>query len=153
MIQSCRQQPPGFQVLLGALVLQLLAHVHACEIRARTTHKDSEYVETARSIMMMHVDEGIEVEDIAAEIGMTYQRLLDLFRDYTGLTPYQYFLQLRIHRSKELLMDRSLSIKEVATRMNFDNQYYFSRLFRKKAGMSPSEWRETGDDESADIRR
>jgi len=148
IIQLCRQQPPGFQVLLGALVLQLLAHVHACEIRAKTTHEESEYVETARSIMRMHVEDSIEVGDIALEIGISYQRLLDLFQDYTGLTPYQYFLKLRIHRAKELLLDRSLSIKEVATQMNFDNQYYFSRLFRKKTGMPPSEWRIMGYDDS-----
>jgi AraC-like DNA-binding protein len=141
IIQLCRQQPPGFQVLLGSLVLQLLAHVHACEIRSKTTHGDSDLVETARSIMLLHLEEGIEVEDIASELGMTYNHLLSIFRQYTGLTPYQYFLQLRIHRSKELLQDKDLSIKEISARMNFENQYYFSRLFKKKTGLSPSEWR------------
>jgi len=149
VIQLCRQQPPGFQVLLGALVLQLLAHIHASEIQSKTTHEDSEYVETARSIMMLHIEDSIEVEDVAAEIGMSYPGLLEVFRDYTGLTPYQYFLQLRIHRAKELLRNLSLSIKEIASRMNFDNQYYFSRLFKKKTGLSPSEWRRTryGDED------
>ncbi len=147
-IQLCRQQPPGFQVLLGALVLQLLAHIHICEIRSKITHRDSEYVQIARSIMMLHIEDGIEVGSIAAEIGMSYQRLLELFHDYTGLTPYQYYLQLRIHRAKELLQDHSLSIKEVSSRMNFDNQYYFSRLFKKKTGLSPSAWRLAGNNEN-----
>ena len=64
---------------------------------------------------------------------------------YTGLTPYQYFLQLRIHRAKELLQDPRLSVKEVSARMMFENQYYFSRLFRKKTGLSPTQWRSGAD--------
>ena len=140
-IQLCRLQPPGFQVLLGAIVIQLLAHIHACGIRAKTTHGDRECVETARSIMLMRLERGIDVENIAAEVGLSYSRLRRIFQHYTGLTPYRYFLQLRIRRAKELLQEHRLSIKEIASRMNFENQYYFSRLFKKKTGLSPSQWR------------
>lgn len=141
IIRLCRQQSPGFQVLLGALILQLLAHIHVSEITEGTTHGDSELVETARSIINLHLEDGIEVEDIASEIGVSYVHLLEIFRKYTGLTPYQYYLQLRIHRAKELLLDDDLSIKEIAAQMNFENQYYFSRLFKKKTGFAPSLWR------------
>lgn len=142
-IQLCRLQPPGFQVLLGAIVIQLLAHIHSCEIRAKSTHGDRECVETARSIMLICLERGIDVESIASEVGVTYPRLRRIFQHYTGLTPYQYFLQLRIRRAKELLQEHGLSIKEIASRMNFENQYYFSRLFKKKTGLSPSEWRKS----------
>ncbi len=70
IIHLCRQQIPGFQVLLGALVLQLMAHIHASEMSRRTSHKDSELVQTARSIMQLHLEEGIEVEQIARELGV-----------------------------------------------------------------------------------
>ena len=141
IVQLCREQTPGFQIRLGALVLQLLAHIHATAISARTSNSDSEMIKTARSIMILHVDSGIEVEDLAAEIGVGYTHLLHIFRQYTGLTPYQYFLQLRIHHAKKLLSDPDLSIKEVAARMNFENQYYFSRIFKRKTGFSPSQWK------------
>jgi AraC-like DNA-binding protein len=141
IVRFCRQQTPGFQVRLGALVLQLLAHIRSSEMSSRTSHGYSELVQTARTVMQLHVDDGIDIREIAAEIGVGYARLLEIFREYTGLTPYQYFLQLRMHRAKELLGDPGLSIKEVSARMNFENQYYFARLFRKKTGYSPSEWR------------
>jgi AraC-like DNA-binding protein len=86
-------------------------------------------------------EDGIEVESLANEIGVQYPYLLQIFQQYTGLTPYQYYLQLRIHRSQELLQHDEMSIKEVAAQMSFDNQYYFSRLFKKKTGMTPSEWK------------
>lgn len=144
IISLCRQQTPGFQVRLGALVLQLLAHIHAIETQSGTSSTDSEYIQKARLLMQEHLESGITVGEIASHVGAGYTQLLRYFRQYTGLTPYQYFLQMRIHRAQELLHDPNLSIKEIAARLQFENQYYFSRLFRKKTGMSPSQWRSAG---------
>lgn len=141
IVRFCRQQSPGFQVRLGALVLQVLAHIHASEMSSQTEPRDSDLVETARAVMQLHVDDGLDVQQVADEIGLRYPELLRIFREYTGLTPYQYFLQLRIHRAKALLDETRLPIKEIAARMAFENQYYFSRLFKRKTGYSPSEWR------------
>ena len=150
IVGLCRQQTPGFQIRLGALVLQLLAHVHAIETASRTNAGDRTIVEAARAIMQEHVDEGVTVEEIARRGGVGYTRLLSIFRQYTGLTPYQYYLQLRIHRARELLRQPGVTVKEVSARMNFENQYYFSRLFKKKTGMTPSDWQDGGI--SGDIR-
>ncbi len=141
IVRLCRQQPPGFQVRLGAIVLQLLAHIHSIETTSRTAVGDSELVQKVRSLMQRHIDDGIEVPHIAKKLGVGYTHLLGVFRKYTGLTPYQYFLQMRILRAKELLQDPHLSVKEVAAIMKFENQYYFSRIFKRKTGQSPSEWK------------
>lgn len=122
-------------------MLQLLAHIRSSEIATNTREGDSELVETARALMQLHVDDSVNVDRIALELGIAYPHLLGVFRQYTGLTPYQYFLQLRIHRAKEPLGNPDLSIKEIAARMQFENQYYFSRLFRRKTAVSPSAWR------------
>jgi AraC-like DNA-binding protein len=145
VVGLCRQQTPGFQIRLGALVLQLLAHIHAIESAARTDSGHSELVERARAEMQRHVDEGIDVSVIAKAVGVGYTRLLETFREYTGLTPYQYYLQMRIHRAKELLQNPNLSVKEAAAALNFENQYYFSRIFKKKTGITPSEWKRSVD--------
>ncbi len=137
----CRQQSPGFQIRLGALVLQLLAHIHTIEQQSRTEAGDREAVRKARQVMNKYIDTGLDMEVLSEEIGMSYPTLLETFRKYTGLTPYQYFLQLRIHRAKSLLQNPGLSVKEVAALLKFENQYYFSRIFKKKTGMSPSQWR------------
>ncbi len=142
IVQLCRDQTPGFQIRLGALVLQLLAHIHASEMTSQTAHGDRDLIKGARSLMQMHLESGIEVEQLADELGVAYTHLLNIFRQYTGLTPYQYFLQLRIHRARELLLNQDLSIKEVAALLNFENQYYFSRLFKRKTGLSPTQWKE-----------
>ncbi|GAB4364290.1 MAG: hypothetical protein Kow009_00980 [Spirochaetales bacterium] len=141
MLLLCREQSPGFQVRLGALVLQLLSHLHAIEQKQKTDEQDSEAVRKARQIMQNHICSDLDMRGLAEKIGLSYTQLLEAFRKYTGLTPYQYFLQLRIHHAKSLLQNPNLSVKEVSAALRFENQYYFSRLFKKKTGMSPSEWR------------
>ena len=63
------------------------------------------------------------------------------FRRVTGFAPKQYFLLLKMNRAKEMLLRQGESIKNIAASLGFDDQYYFSRLFRKKEGVSPKGYR------------
>jgi AraC-like DNA-binding protein len=56
------------------------------------------------------------------------------------MTPHQYFISIKIGRAKEFL-GRGLPVKEVAFRLGFKDEYYFSRLFKSKTGLSPSRWK------------
>ena len=138
----CREQTPGFQIRLGALVLQIVASVQALHRYDSQQHAAGEIIRRARYLMQQRLESGISVEEITYRCNLSYGQLLRAFRRYTGLTPYQYFLQLRVHRAKKLLGDPDVQVKEVAARLRFDNQYYFARLFKKKTEVTPSAWRE-----------
>ncbi len=73
-------------------------------------------------------------------LGVSPSHLNAVFKSYTAMTPYQYFISIKIRKAKELLESGALPIKEVAFRLGFDDPYYFSRLFRKKTGVAPSRW-------------
>jgi len=64
-----------------------------------------------------------------------------MFKRYTGLSPAQYFLQLKLNKAKDLLLNTSMSIKEISVITGFESQYYFSRFFKKRIGMSPIQQR------------
>jgi transcriptional regulator GlxA family with amidase domain len=66
-----------------------------------------------------------------------------MFKKYTGISPGQYHLQLRLIRAKELLISTDQSIKEISYDLGFQSIYYFSRIFKNKLGVSPSEIRKT----------
>ncbi|HTF28027.1 MAG TPA: helix-turn-helix transcriptional regulator, partial [Flavitalea sp.] len=63
------------------------------------------------------------------------------FKNYTGIAPHKYLLQLRIEKAKMLLSGHAISIKEIALRLNFESAFYFSRLFKEKTGVSPELYR------------
>jgi len=77
---------------------------------------------------------------IAKSLGVRASYLTDVFKPYTSMTLHQYFISIKIVRAKELL-GRGLPVKEVASRLGFRDEYYFSRLFKKKTGLSPSRWK------------
>ena len=58
-----------------------------------------------------------------------------------GMTPMQYITFLRITRAKELLRSTDYSIQEISSMVGYENPLYFSRIFKKQTGYSPSEYR------------
>ncbi len=88
-------------------------------------------------------DEGgaISVAELAEQLYVSRDYLRHLFKEYAGASPMRHIIQARIDRASELLAAGELSIKEVAERCGFESQYYFSRLFRKATGTTPSGFR------------
>jgi AraC-like DNA-binding protein len=56
------------------------------------------------------------------------------------MTPYQYFIDIKIYEAK-MFLEQKIPVKEVAFRLGFKDQYYFSRLFKSKTGVNPSCWK------------
>jgi AraC-like DNA-binding protein len=81
------------------------------------------------------------MEKVAEELNVSYAWFRKAFKNYTGIAPHQYLLQLRIEKARVLLSDPSLSIKEIAARLNFESAFYFSRLFKEKMGVGPEQYR------------
>lgn len=73
--------------------------------------------------------------------GLSQTRLRVHFRKALGETLHDYIQRTRLNLARELLSDPELRIKEVAERMHFTNEYYFSTFFRRLTGRTPSEFR------------
>ncbi|MCQ2379321.1 MAG: AraC family transcriptional regulator [Victivallaceae bacterium] len=85
---------------------------------------------------------GLSVLGIATAHGVTPGHVARVFRDISGISPMGYVLKLRLETAKEMLAKEPLlRIKEIAAKSGFDDANYFSRVFRKSTGCSPSEFR------------
>jgi AraC-like DNA-binding protein/quercetin dioxygenase-like cupin family protein len=80
------------------------------------------------------------VSDALGGVPLSRDHARRLFAERVGETPVRYLAGLRMERAKELLQ-MGLGIKEVALRIGLPDQYYFSRLFSRTQGLSPSEYR------------
>ena len=68
-------------------------------------------------------------------------RFRALFREATGLSPLDYLLVLRLNHARQLMLQTGSSIGEVARAVGYEDQLYFSRIFKKRTGLSPSAYR------------
>ncbi|PSL46295.1 AraC-like DNA-binding protein [Chitinophaga niastensis] len=81
------------------------------------------------------------VDDFSVRYKLSASHFSSLFRHTTGTSPMEYFIQLKIQKSCQLLYGSNIKIKEVAASLGYDDPYYFSRLFKKLMGMSPEQYR------------
>lgn len=92
------------------------------------------------SEMTDRVSENLTLSDFARSNNISISYLKLLFKNYAGISPKIYFNQLRARHAAQLLK-KDLSVAEVAERMNFSSQNYFTVFFRKHMGVTPSEYR------------
>ena len=64
-----------------------------------------------------------------------------LFKRYTGIAPYDYYLELKMRRARHLLHATNLTLKHVARSLGFESEFHFSKVFKQRTGMTPSQWR------------
>lgn len=95
----------------------------------------------ALSFMADHIEDPVEMADVAAYVGLSRRQLERHFRRYLKLTPAQYYLDLRVARAHALLNETSLTIAEIAAATGFNTATQLSQRFRKRYGKSPGAYR------------
>ena len=86
-----------------------------------------------------------KISDVYSDIYLHKDYFRSIFRTYTGCTPTEFLTQKRIDYAQQLLLAKEnskLSIKDIAWHTGFSDYYYFSRVFKKLTGISPSKWEE-----------
>jgi AraC family transcriptional regulator len=90
-----------------------------------------------------HLSKKIALSDLAAVAGLSRMHFASQFRIATGLRPHEYLLRQRIRRADELLRNTTLTIVEVAFSVGFQTQAHFTTVFKRIAGSTPAQWRNT----------
>lgn len=109
--------------------------------RAKRQYADHIHVEKALAFMQSKVYENIRVDDISRQLNLSTEHFIRLFKTEVNMTPGQYFTRLKIEGASGLLMSTDKPIGEISDVFGFENQFHFSRIFKKCTGMSPMEYR------------
>ncbi len=99
------------------------------------------HVATALRYIRDHACEGINVENVLAEVPLSRRALEHRFKKLLGHTPHDEILKLQFLRVKQLLTETSLPMATIATRTGFRHVEYLSAVFKQRFGMPPSEYR------------
>lgn len=143
IMRFASQEMAGYQPMISSIVLHIMGSVYYKERNNSFTDTYAvDKINEARILMKNQIEKSPSPEEIASEIGVGYSWFRRMFKEYTGISPAQYQLQQKLLRAKELLTSSNKSISDIAFHLNFENPGQFSTFFRKKEGVTPSEFRE-----------
>lgn len=98
-------------------------------------------VQKLQKLLDAHLEKKIDFTLISKEISYSQAYMVRLFKKHMGVTPHEYILRRRMETAQLLLKHSTLSIKEIAERLVFSDQYHFSNYFKKCLGIPPSQFR------------
>lgn len=131
----------GYQQIMAARTLEVLARIRIPPPATDDAATLERKIQLARMDLLAHATDAYDLEALARRLGMSYSGFRSRFRERTGSSPRQFQLQIRINRARALLTQTDLPVAEIAEQMGFSSLYYFSRFFKQKTGVSPSEHR------------
>jgi two-component system response regulator YesN len=97
-------------------------------------------VQTTREYLENHYSKDISLEEVAAQVNISPQYFSKLIKKTTGFNFIDWLSTLRVKKAKELLSDPNLTVKEVCFMVGYKDPNYFSRIFKKRIGITPSEY-------------
>lgn len=143
MILELQRQQADYPEMLTLLLRQLLILIQrqlTSDHKIRNVFLDSE-MEAAIQYFNDNYNTEINIEEYAASRGMSVSWFIRNFKQYADTTPMQYIVSIRIANAQVLLETTDYNVTEIGNIVGYDNPLYFSRIFKKQKGVSPSEYR------------
>lgn len=138
LLTTASQAQVGYPQLIPGITLQLLGILNNIRLTEKVDNdRESIWVSQAIFILQNQLANNMNMEDLVADFPISYSKFRKSFKRITGKSPNQYHLDLRLDKAEELLRNTNLSVKEIGYHTGFDSPFYFSRLFKKKFGVSP----------------
>ena len=133
----------GYHQVISGITLEILGLVHALSTHTEDNKDvDDQSVERAKFYLRENLESPLDMKLLIKEMPMSYSKFRKMFKQATGESPNQYHLNLRLDKARELLNSTHLNVTEVAYSLGFESVFYFSKLFKKKNGVSPKSYRE-----------
>lgn len=143
MIQELQLCRTNYEELLVHYFMELLILIkRLIEVKLRKKNPQlMQEMDDAVQYFQKNYNKPIRIEDYAASHNISISWFIQNFRKYTDITPTQYILSLRMSNAKALLETTTYHINEISEIVGYENALYFSRIFKKQCGMSPTQFR------------
>jgi len=145
-----------FEALLDTRLSSFLleSHLHSCSLLSQiityiallykqTQHKvdKSLNLEAVKSLMLTHIHQQLDIDTLASTANLSKFHFIKRYKALTGRTPINDFIQMKIERACHLLDISDKSIATIGLELGYEDAYYFSRVFNKIMGISPTQYR------------
>jgi AraC-like DNA-binding protein len=141
-VSVSKANQPALQQILAGISLYVLGQIYSDQSSKKAGYDHSAGpMHSAITAMREAFTSDLDLHKLARDLGSSYSSFRHQFAHHTGMSPHQYLLSLRLARARNLLTNTTLSGKQIAHESGFQDEQYFCRLFRKKTGATPTEWR------------
>ncbi len=141
MNEKWKEQEPltnfNVKTLFYQFINQVLIELHQKEIEV----KEPDLTAQVLLYIQKNYSESINLETLAETFSYSAAHLSVMFKHCTSYSPIDYLIRIRLDKAASLLAETDASIRDIATSVGYQDVYYFSRLFKKKKGVSPIEFR------------
>lgn len=147
-IQSLdREHPDAWELQVEIALLKIwqkvYEHAKITDTGYEENGRDTERIRTIMEYIQKHYGEKITLEDLAEQIHLCKSESCRLFKRYMNMSMFDYLLDYRVDKSLELLRQSSLDVTQIAGQVGFANPGYYSRIFKRKIGCTPLEYRKS----------
>lgn len=126
---------------IKAAIYRLIASLGKESIK--NYNKKYRSIETGIELIESDVLGERSIEDISDICGVSSSCFRKLFREYSGKSPLEYRIDLKLGMAKNMLTGSNITVEQVADALGFDSSAYFCRLFKSKTGLTPNEYRKS----------
>lgn len=144
IIDETQYKKYGYETIVASLLMQCITvisrNIAACSTASALKNTGGN-IELTLNYIYSNYTGDIKVSELASMSGLCVNRYINVFRDFTGFTPKEYIIHFRLQKACELFNSTNFSVKQVSLMVGFQNQLYFSRIFKKYHGITPSEYR------------
>jgi AraC-like DNA-binding protein len=143
MLQNLEDYYAQAKVVYANICLKLfLSSVNYLDVyRSAKKDMENDLVKQVISYMKKNLHRNMRVTELAETCDCSASNLYKLFKANLGNSPQDFFIHLKMERARKLLSQSSLKVKDVALKLGYDDPYYFSRIFSRYVGLSPSNYR------------
>ena len=141
MINVMFYNKEGAQLLLTAEILHLLGALNHKISNRYLENPIEDRINEAKELIKGDFHGDYSPEEIAEKIGMNYAQFRRMFKGYTGTSPAQFQMEVRLAKAEELLTSTIIPITEIAKVLGFSDTAQFSSFFRKRKGMTARDFR------------
>jgi len=149
LLPSLRQPAQADAIFVEHVMIALAAHVirrygsqgDAVEAAAAGAGMAPWQENRAKEFMASHLTQGLTLEAVASQCGMSRSHFARSFKKRTGMAPFEWLRHERVERAKLLLRTGNVPLTRIAAECGFTDQSHFTRVFTRLVGQGPRAWR------------
>ena len=140
LLDTWNVKGPSYEFIAVTLLRQLLILVSQNNKVQSKNYAISVKIGKIIEYMRENINRKVTLEELSGIVGLSTFYLSKTFKDTTGYPIIMYFNKMKIDKAKELLIEGNKKVKEVAYELGYTNEFYFSRIFKRMEGLSPTEF-------------